>query len=184
MVTVSLLAILLTLTVVLAPIAYFGLLQVTTDLSHGVRTGLAGFWTAFRRHWKPALVWGLVSLGLLGPLGFGFWYFAINLATFSLAGLILCGAGILIIFTLSQLTAACFFLQEPQTLSLALKNAWASLLLHPTYLIACGLIAFALSLAAVRYYLPLFFGVEALLALFSILQIQRTLGKEPDSLTK
>jgi len=82
------------------------------------------------------------------------------------------------------LTAACFFLQEPQTLSLALKNAWASLLLHPAYLVACGLIAFTLSLVSVRYYLPLFLGVEALLALFSILQIQRTLGMEPDSLTK
>ncbi|HSN95505.1 MAG TPA: hypothetical protein VLR89_10660 [Anaerolineaceae bacterium] len=182
--TVSLLAVLLSLTVFLAPIAYFGLLQVTTDLSHGQRSGLAGFWTAFKQHWNPALVWGLVSLGLLGPLGLGFWYFAINPATFSLAGLILCGAGILIIFTISQLTAACFFLQEPQTLSLALKNAWASLLLHPGYLIGCGLIAFVLSLLSVRYYLPLFVGIESLLALFSILQIQRTLGKEPDPLTK
>jgi hypothetical protein len=184
MVTVSLLAILLTMTVVLAPIAYFGLLQVTTDLSHGLRTGLAGFWAAFKQHWKPALVWGLGSLGLLGPLGLGFWYFAINPATFSLAGLILCGLGFLVFFTLSQLTAACFFLQEPQTLSLALKNAWASLLLHPGYLFGCGLLAFVLTLVSLRFYLPIFLGVEALLALFSILQIQRTLGKEPEPLTE
>ena len=81
MVTLSLLVILLTLTVMLAPIAYFGLLQVTTDLSHGLRTGLAGFWAAFKQYWKPALVWGLLSLGLLGPLGFGFWYFAIKPAS-------------------------------------------------------------------------------------------------------
>jgi hypothetical protein len=183
MVTVSLLAILLTLTVVLAPIAYFGLLQVTTDLSHGLRTGLAGFWAAFKQHWQQALMWGLVSLGVLGPLGFGFWYFTLNPATFSLAGLILCALGILVSYTLSQLTAACFFLQEPQTLSLALKNAWASLLLQPAYLFGCGLIALTLTLVSVRYYLPIFLGVEALLALFSILQIQRTVGKEPDSLS-
>ena len=184
MVTVSLLAVLLTLTIVLAPIAYFGLLQVSTDLSHGFRTGLAGFWAAFKKHWKPALVWGLVSLGLLGPLGFGFWYYAINPAGFSLAGLILCGLGVLLVFTLSQLTATCFFLQEPQTLNLALKNAWALVLLHPAYLLSCGFLAFTLTLVSVRFYLPIFFGVEALLALFSILQVQRTLGKEPDPLSK
>lgn len=184
MVTVSLLAILLSLTVLLAPIAYFGLLQVSTDLSHGFRTGIMGFWAAFKQHWKAALVWGLVSLGLLGPLGFGFWYFAIKPATYSLVGLLLCGSGFFLVFLLSQLTAACYLLQEPQTLNLALKNAWASLLLHPGYLFGCGLLAFTLTLISVRFYLPFFLGVEALLALFSILQIQRTLGKEAELLIK
>ena len=183
MVTVALLSILLTLTVFLAPIAYFGLLQVTTDLSHGFRTGLAGFWAAFKKQWRQALVWGLVSLGILGPLGFGFWYFAINPATFSLAGLVLCAIGILMAFTLSQLTAACFFLQEPQILSLALKNAWALMCLYPAYLLGCGVTSLALSLVSVRYYLPIFLGLEALQALFSILQVQRTLGKEPEPLS-
>ncbi len=180
MVTAALLSILLTLTVLLAPIAYFGLLQMTTDLSHGFRTGIAGFWAAFRQYWRQALVWGLANLGIIGLLSIGFWYFAINQATFSLVGLVLCGLGILICFTLSQLTAACFFLQEPQTLGLALKNAWALLLLYPAYLLGSGVIALALSLVSVRYYLPIFLGVEALLALFSILQVQRTLGKEPE----
>ena len=183
LVTVALLSILLTLTVFLAPIAYFGLLQVTTDLSHGFRTGLAGFWVAFKKQWKQALVWGLVSLGIVGPLGFGFWYFAINPASFSLVGLLLCAIGILMAFTLSQLTAACFFLQEPQTLNLALKNAWVLTLLYPVYLFSCGLIALALCLVSVRYYLPIFLGVEALIALFSVLQVQRTLGKEPEPLS-
>lgn len=182
--TIALLSILLTLTIVLAPIAYFGLLQVATDLSHGFRTGIEGFWAAIKRHWKPALVWGLASLGSIGPLGFGFWYFAINPATFSLFGLIICTLGILIIFTLSQLSAACYFLQEPQTLNLALKNAWALLLLHPAFLLASAALSLVLSLMAVRYYLPLFLGVEALLALFSILQVQRTLGKESEPLSE
>jgi hypothetical protein len=178
-VTVALLSILLTLTIVLAPIAYFGLLQVATDLSHGLHTGMAGFWAAVKKHWKQALPWGLASLGSIGPLGFGFWYFAINPATFSLFGLILCAFGILVLYTLSQLSAACYFLQEPQTLSLAVRNAWALLLLHPAFLLASAVLSLGLSLISVRFYLPLFLGVEALLALFSILQVQRTLGKEP-----
>ena len=183
MVTVALLSILLTLTVFLAPIAYFGLLQLTADLSHGFRTGIAGFWGAFKKHWRQALVWGLVSLGIIGLLSFGFWYFASKPATFSLVGLLLCGLGIFFSFTLSQLTAACYFLQEPQTLRLALKNAWALLLLHPSYVLASGVIALTIFLVSIRYYLPIFLGVEALLALFSIMQVQRTLGKEPDPLS-
>ena len=178
-VTVALLSILLTLTIVLAPIAYFGLLQVATDLSHGLRTGMAGFWAAVKKHWKQALLWGLATVGSIGPLGFGFWYFAINPATFSLFGLILCAFGILVLYALSQLSAACYFLQEPQTLSLAVRNAWALLLLHPAFLLASAVLSLGLSLISVRFYLPLFLGVEAFLALFSILQVQRTLGKEP-----
>lgn len=184
LVTVALLSILLTLTVILAPIAYFGLLQVATDLSHGYRTGIAGFWAALKKHWKPALVWGLASMGSIGPLAIGFWFFAINPVSFSLFGLILCALGILIIFQLSQLSAACYFLQEPQTLNLALRNAWALLLLHPAYLLGCAVLSLVLSLISVRYFLPIFLGIEALLALYSILQVQRTLGRKPEPLSE
>lgn len=179
LVTVSLLAILLSLTILLAPVAYFGVLQTCADLAHGTRTGIAGFWSAFKRHWKNAVLWGLICLGSLGPLAIGFWQLAVRQSEFSLAGLLLCGALMITVFPLHHLAAACYFLQEPQTLQLAYKNALALLLLHPGYLFSGSLLSLLLTLLSLRYYLPVFLGVEALLALFSIILVQRTLGKVP-----
>lgn len=180
MVVCSLLAILASLSVFLAPVAYFGLLQTASDLSHGQRSGLGGFWGAFKAHWAKALIWGLASLGVIGPLGAAFWISATKPSPFGLAGLVLSAFGVWLAFTLSQLSAACFFLQEPQELSLSLKNAWVLLRLHPDFFLGCGLINLLLTLLSLRFYLPIFLGVEAFSALFSILQVQRTLGKEPE----
>ena len=47
-VLVCLAAILLSLTVVLYPAALFGVFTQARDLTHGVRTGIAGFWLGFQ----------------------------------------------------------------------------------------------------------------------------------------
>ena len=180
LVLICLLGVLMSLTVILAPIAYFGILQVVTDLSHSLRTGLGGFFQALRSHWKAALGWGFVSLAALGPLAYSFVYFSTHPNSSSLSMLLLTGFFFWIFFTLSSLSASCYFLQEPQNLSLAIKNAWALIRLHPAFILTGSLISLVITLLSVRYYLPILLGVQALLALFSIISVQRTLGKTPE----
>jgi hypothetical protein len=73
-VLVSLSAVLLSLTVVLAVPAYVGVLEQARDLTHGVRTGIGGMWLGFRRSCGAACL-GLAEPGSCG----GDWLYALVL---------------------------------------------------------------------------------------------------------
>ena len=55
---VALIALLLSLSVVLYPAAIFGVYEQALDLTHGVRTGIVGFWKGFKGHLRQSLPWG------------------------------------------------------------------------------------------------------------------------------
>jgi len=65
-VLVSLVAILLSLTVVLYPMVLFGVYEQALDLTHGIRTGIIGFW-----HGVQALLAQESALGIAEPAGSG-----------------------------------------------------------------------------------------------------------------
>jgi hypothetical protein len=65
-VLVALSAVLLSLTVVLYPLALFGVYEQALDLSHGIRTGILGFWKGFTTYWRVSLPWGLLNLLVIG----------------------------------------------------------------------------------------------------------------------
>ncbi len=74
-VVVSLAAILLSLTIVLAPAAQFGIYKECKDLTHKTRTGLIGFWQGFKSYFRQNLTWGLVNLVVLVILVTNTWFY-------------------------------------------------------------------------------------------------------------
>jgi hypothetical protein len=172
---VSLAAILLSLTVVLYPVALFGVYFQAVDLTHDLRTGLGGFWSGFKRYWKPALQWGIVNTLGVAVFSFSLWFYGNS--NFFLAPVFVWASFLALAFWLTWqlLSVACFFLQEPQTLRLAWKNGLALLLSHPIYLLPISIFMLALTFISLRYFIPLVAGSEALLALLSLRSIQNTI---------
>lgn len=173
---VSLLAILLSLTVVLYPAALFGVYAQATDLTHDLRTGMAGFWAGFKKYLRPASIWGLVNSLGVAVFAISIWFYGNSHFTF--APLFVWISLLALIFWVSwqYLSVACFFLQEPQTLPLAWRNGLALLLLHPFYLLPVGLFLAGLTFLSLRYFIPLIIGGEALLVIVSLKAVQATIS--------
>ncbi|MGI6251496.1 MAG: hypothetical protein ACOYKD_09110 [Anaerolineaceae bacterium] len=172
---VSLAALLLSLTVVLYPAALFGVYHQAASLTHDQRTGLAGFWAGFKKHFKISLLWGLLNTLALALLLFALWFY--RNSTFT-------GAAFFVWFTLIALAVwlvwqyialSCFFLQEPQTLKLAWSNARALWINNPGFWLVIGVFLIGLLILSFRYYLPLLAGAEALLCIMGLRAVQRTL---------
>lgn len=172
---VSLAAILLSLTVVLYPVALFGVYYQALDLTHDQRTGLGGFWIGFKKYLKPALLWGLVNTLGVAVFSFSFWFYANS--RFIAAPMLVLVSLLAMAFWLTWqfLSVACFFLQEPQTLRLAWKNGLALLLSHLLYLLPISIFMLVLTFVSLRYFIPLIAGSEALLALLSLRAVQTTI---------
>ena len=127
-VVVSLAAILLSLTVVLAPAAMFGIYQECKDLTHQTRTGLLGFWQGFRSYFRQNLTWGLVNLVIILVLVTNTWFYYKSQFSFApILTFLMIGLGAFWIIWQS-FTLACFYLQEEKTLKLAWKNGLAIML--------------------------------------------------------
>lgn len=172
---VCLAAILLSLTIVLYPAALFGVFHEARDLTHGLRTGLAGFWKGFKTDFRNNLVWGMVNTVVLALLGLNIWFYANTQYSFAPA---LTGFSILLgVFWLSWqfFSLACLFLQEERSLKLAWKDGFAVMVSHPLYVTLISIPVLVLLFLSARYFIPLFFGAESLLALLGLMSIQRTL---------
>ena len=174
-VLVSLVAILAGLTLVLYPAAIFGVYADALDLTHGIRTGIIGFWQGFKSYFKQNLVWGLANTLVLAGVGFNVWFYTNS--DYAIAPVLLVLIILLGVFWLiwQFFTLACFFLQEEKSLKLAWKNGLAILLGNPLYAFIIGLVALILVFLSVRYYIPLFIGSLPLIALLHLLAVQKTL---------
>lgn len=177
---VSLAALLLSLTVVLYPAALFGIYHQAVDLTHDLRTGLAGFWAGFRKHFKTSLLWGLINTFGLSIFGFSVWFYANS--RFVSAALLMwfCLIALVLWLTWQFLSLSCFFLQEPQTLCLAWKNGFALMLTQPGFLLPIVIFMLVLTFLSVRYFIPLVAGSEALLCILGLRAVQTTI-KPPEA---
>lgn len=175
---VSLAAILLSLTVVLYPVALFGVYYQAVDLTHDLRTGLDGFWSGIKKYWKPALLWGIVNTIGAAVFGFSLWFYTNSRFAFAPMLVLVSLLALAFWLTWQLISAACFFLQEPQTLRLAWKNGLALLLSHPLYLVPISIFMLALIFMSLRYFIPLIAGGEALLAILCLRAVQKSI--QPD----
>lgn len=169
---VSLAAILLSLTILLYPVALFGVFYEALDLTHDLRSGIGGFWLGMKRHFKAALLWGLVNTIGVVVFGFSIWFYSNS--SFYFAPLFVWMSILALAFWLTWqlLSVACFFLQEPQTLKLAWRNGAVLLLNHPTFLLPINIFLLAMLFLSVRYFIPLVAGSEALIALLCLRSVQ------------
>lgn len=174
-VVVSLAAILLSLTVVLAPAAMFGIYQECKDLTHQTRTGLLGFWQGFKSYFRQNLTWGLVNLVIILVLVTNTWFYYKSQFSFApILTFLMIGLGAFWIIWQS-FTLACFYLQEEKTLKLAWKNGLAIILGQPGYALIIGLTMLAILVLSFSVFIPLFLGSLPLLALLAFRAVQATL---------
>lgn len=174
-VVVSLAAILLSLTIFLAPAAMFGIYQECKDLTHQTRTGLLGFWQGFKSYFRQNLTWGLVNLVIILVLVTNTWFYYKSQFSFApILTFLMIGLGAFWIIWQS-FTLACFYLQEEKTLKLAWKNGLAIMLGQPGYALIIGLTMLAILVLSFSVFIPLFLGSLPLLALLSFRAVQATL---------
>ena len=177
-VLVALVAVLLSLTVVLYPMAIFGVTEQALDLSHGIRTGIIGFWNGFKTYWRKSLPWGLLNLLVVALLGFNVWFYR---SISNLLGLILMVlmSGLLVFWLILQFySISCFFLQEEKTLKIAWKNGLAVILLQPVYALVIAIVMLILLGLSVTTFIPLFLGSVPLISLLGLRAVQATIKQD------
>ena len=177
-VLVSLSAVLLSLTVVLAAPAMFGVFEQARDLTHGVRTGIAGLWQGFRRELKRSLWWGLLNLAAAVVFGFTLWFYSNSKFAFAPVLVILISALAMLYFIWQYFSLACYTLQDEKKIKLAWKNSWALLLTRPWLILVTGFFGATLAFASMRFFIPLALGSPALFALVGLTAVQKTLEAE------
>lgn len=172
---VSLVTILLSLTVVLAPAAMFGVYNECKDLTHNSRTGVLGFWEGFKSYFKQNLAWGAINLLVFLVLFTNVWFY--YYAELVLAPYLTIVTILMLAFWIvwQSYSLACFFLQDQKKLKLAWKNGLSIMLLHPLYTAIIGITILALVVASFRWFVPLFMGSIPLIALLSFRAVQATL---------
>ncbi len=171
-VLVSLVAILLSLTVVLYPAALFGVYEQALDLSHGIRTGIMGFWQGFKGYWRKSLPWGLLNLLVLVILGFNVWfYLSIDHPVALVLIVLMIGLGFF--WLIWQFYAvSCFFLQEEKKFKIAWKNSLAIILLQPGYASVIAIVMLILLGLSITTFIPFFLGSVPLIAILGLQAVQ------------
>ena len=177
-VVVSLVAVLLSLTIILLPASLFGIYQETLDLTHQERSGLIGFWKGFRQYFLKSLSWGVVNLVVIFILVTNIWFYynsLLEIAPILTVVTIILGV-IWIIWQFFSLS--CFFLQEQKTLKIAWKNGAVIIIKNPLYVLIISLVILALLVLSFYTYIPLAFGSIPLIAILSLRAVQATIVPE------
>ena len=169
---VSLAFILLSLTVLGFAPALFGVFHQALDLTHGIRTSIAGWWEGVKMYLKDSLLWGLLNLTALAIFAFTLWFYANSSFGFAPYLVILISFLALGWFVWQFISLACYFLQAERSLKLAWKNGFAVLLSKPLLVLLPGLLAVSLVLLSVRFFIPLMIGSPALISLIALLCVQ------------
>ncbi len=177
-VLVALVAILLSLTIVLYPLVIFGIYEQALDLTHGIRTGIIGFWKGFKSYWRKSLPWGLLNLVIIVVLSFNIWFYRNTDHVLAMALLFLMGFLFLFWLVWQFYSVSCFFLQEDKTLKLAWKNGAAVMLMQPGYAAIIGLVMLLLLGLSITTFIPLFLGSVPLIALLGLRAVQATIKQE------
>jgi len=180
-VVVSLAFILLSLTILGFPPALYGIFHQALDLTHGVRTGIAGFWQGLKQHFKTSWLWGLLNLAAAAIFGFTLWFYANS--TFAFAPYLVIFISVLALgwFIWQFISLGCYFHQEEQSLRLAWKNGFVLLMTHPWMVILPGLLAAALLLLSLWFFIPLIIGSPALICLLVLLSVENYLKSSNSS---
>ncbi len=173
---VSLAFILLSLTVLGFAPALFGVFHQALDLTHGIRTSIAGWWEGVKMYLKDSLLWGLLNLTALAIFAFTLWFYANSSFGFAPYLVILISVLALSWFVWQFISLACYFLQAERSLRLAWKNGFAVLLSKPLLVLLPGLLAVSLVLLSVHFFIPLMIGSPALISLIALLCVQSYTG--------
>ena len=171
MMLLNIVVVLASVTVVLAPLALFGMFYCTSVMVYGEDYGIGRtFSLAFagaKKYWRAAWIWFLVNGLILLIMSVNIMYYgkidafwAIFLRSFFVV--------IIIIWTMIQIySVAYFFEQHEKSVRIALKNGFLTLFAAPIFsLIVCGgMILLAVLFAGL--FVPVFLGGMPLLSFIS-----------------
>jgi uncharacterized membrane protein YesL len=174
-VLVSLVAVLLSLTVILAPPSLMGIMLEMQDLSLGNRTGIAGFWQGFKRYFGTGWLWGGVNLLALAVLVVNIWFYGNMDSAWSPILVVFLIFLALFWFVMQFYSLGYFFEQEEKSFKLAWKNGFLTVLAAPVFTLVIGVFALLITILSLGTFLPLLVGSPALLALLSLLAVQNRL---------
>ena len=177
-VLVALVAILLSLTIVLYPAAIFGVYEQALDLTHGIRTGIMGFWKGFKGYWRKSLPWGLLNLLVTALLGFNVWFYRNVDHPIALVLMVLMVLLVLTWVIWQFYSVSCFFLQEEKSFKVAWKNGWAIILLQPGYAIVIAVVMLILLGLSLITFIPLFLGSVPLITILGLRAVQATIKQD------
>lgn len=145
---------LLCLPVLTIPLAYAGLYTSAHAVAFGESTTWKTFFGGIKAKWKPALIWSLFNLLVIGVLVFYIWFFTNNViglpANTQNALLVIAIVFLVLWFFLNQFTFPFMMAQEKPSYKQALRNSlvlflkWPGMTFVFTVLILC---VFALSFA-------------------------------------
>jgi uncharacterized membrane protein YesL len=171
-VMVSLVAVICSVTIVLAPAALLGIFQEADDLVKGTRTGIAGWWKGFKSNFFRSLLWGFVSLFVFAILGANIWFYY-TLDT-SWSPLLVGVFSILVLawYQVQFYALGYLFNQNEKNLRLAWKNSFLTILGAPFFNFVIGLFILLMSILSLGLILPLMVGTPALLSILSILAVR------------
>jgi uncharacterized membrane protein YesL len=171
-VMVSLVAVICSVTIVLAPAALLGIFQEADDLVKGTRTGIAGWWKGFKSNFARSLLWGFVSLFVFAILGANIWFYY-TLDT-SWSPLLVGVFSILVLawYQVQFYALGYLFNQNEKNLRLAWKNSFLTILGAPFFNFVIGLFVLLMSILSLGLILPLMVGTPALLSILSILAVR------------
>jgi uncharacterized membrane protein YesL len=171
-VMVSLVAVICSVTIILAPAALLGIFQEADDLVKGTRTGIAGWWKGFKSNFARSLLWGFVSLFVFAILGANIWFYY-TLDT-SWSPLLVGVFSILVLawYQVQFYALGYLFNQNEKNLRLAWKNSFLTILGAPFFNFVIGLFILLMSILSLGLILPLMVGTPALLSILSILAVR------------
>lgn len=177
-VLVALVAILLSLTIMLYPLAIFGIYEQALDLTHGIRTGIIGFWKGFKGYWRKSLPWGLLNLLVITILGFNIWFYRNVDHPIALILMVLMVLLVLTWVIWQFYSVSCFFLQEEKSFKVAWKNGWAIIVLQPGYALVIAVVMLMLLGLSLITFIPLFLGSVPLIAILGLRAVQATIKQD------
>ena len=171
-VVVSLMAVLLSLTIVLIPASLMGLYYETNQLINGTKSGFIGFWNGFKSQFLKSLIWGVVSFAGIFFTVINLWFYISVNETWSylLAGFILILSSIF--FLMQYYSLGFFIMSSDNSLIGAWKKSLAFITAHPLHSIVIGIVALFLSILTIALVLPLLLGLMPLMSLISLSSIR------------
>lgn len=171
-VVVSLVAVLLSLTIILFPASLMGIYYETNQLVNGTKSGFIGFWHGFKSHLLKSLIWGVVSFIGIFITVINLWFyvnFDINWSYLLVGFTLILGA----LFFLVQFYSPGFLaMSDDKSLLRAWKKSFAFMMSHPLHCLIIGFIALVLSIINIALVIPLLMGLPPLISLISLNSIK------------
>jgi uncharacterized membrane protein YesL len=183
-VMVSLVSVISSVTIILAPAALMGIFQEADDLVKGTRTGIAGWWKGFKSNFTRSLLWGFITLIVFALLGANIWFYYELETTWSPLLVGLFSILILVWYQVQFYALGYLFNQNEKNLRLAWKNSILTILGAPFFNLIIGFFVLLMSIFSFGLILPLMIGTPALLSILSIVAVRDRLevyGKLPIS---